>query len=72
MPEATDAENRLFGAERMLRALNANADSNAGSILRQVRSAVDDFVQEAEQFDDLTMMCVEYFGPTADGEKENG
>ena len=56
----------------MLRALNANADSNAGSILRQVRSAVDDFVQEAEQFDDLTMMCVEYFGPTADGEKENG
>ena len=72
VPEATDAENRLFGAERMLRALNANADSNAGSILRQVRSAVDDFVQEAEQFDDLTMMCVEYFGPTADGEKENG
>ena len=72
VPEATDAENCLFGAERMLRALNANADSNAGSILRQVRSAVDDFVQEAEQFDDLTMMCVEYFGPTADGEKENG
>ena len=31
-------------------------------ILRRVRSAVDDFVGDAEQFDDLTMMCLEYKG----------
>jgi sigma-B regulation protein RsbU (phosphoserine phosphatase) len=27
-----------------------------------VRRAVDDFVGDAEQFDDLTMMCLEYKG----------
>ena len=32
-------------------------------ILRNVRSAVDGFVLDAEQFDDLTMLCLEYRGP---------
>ena len=31
-------------------------------ILKNVRKAVDDFVEEAEQFDDLTMLCLEYKG----------
>ena len=30
-----------------------------------VRRAVDDFVQGAEQFDDLTMLCLEYKGKDA-------
>ncbi len=72
VPEATDGENRLFGTENMLRALNRNADAAPRGILRQVREDVDAFVLEEEQFDDLTMMCVAYFGPEAEGEKENG
>ena len=32
-------------------------------ILGVVNAAVVDFVKEAPQFDDLTMMCVEYIGP---------
>ena len=32
-------------------------------ILANVRSAVDEFVGEAEQFDDLTMLCMEYKSP---------
>ena len=62
VPEATDAKHALFGKERMLAALNASPDERPEQILRSVRSAVDGFVQEAEQFDDLTMLCLEYKG----------
>ncbi|MCR4712063.1 MAG: SpoIIE family protein phosphatase [Clostridia bacterium] len=62
VPEATNAGKELFGTGRMLEALNAAPEASPAEILRNVRSAVDGFVQEAEQFDDLTMMCVEYKG----------
>ncbi len=62
VPEATDKENRLFGVDRMLEALNREPDASASAILRQVRQAVDGFVGAAEQFDDLTMLCFAYRG----------
>ena len=62
VPEATDAENRMFGTERMLAALNEGADGTPQELLKTVRRAVDGFVQGAEQFDDLTMLCIEYRG----------
>ncbi|MBR0041295.1 MAG: serine/threonine-protein phosphatase [Oscillospiraceae bacterium] len=62
VPEANDADNRLFGMERMLAALNADPDAVPEQILKNVRGAVDDFVKDAEQFDDLTMLCMEYRG----------
>lgn len=40
-------------------------EADPDELLRKVREAVDDFVGEAEQFDDLTMMCVEYRGKGA-------
>ena len=63
VPEATNAENELFGTDRMLRALNEQPSAPPEKILKNVRSAVDGFVKDAEQFDDLTMLCVEYKGP---------
>ncbi len=63
VPEATDAGNSLFGTERMLAALNKEPDAAPEKILENVRTAVDGFVKEAEQFDDLTMLCIEYRGP---------
>ena len=63
VPEATDVNDELFGMERMLKALNEEPEATPETILRNVRRAVDDFVQEAEQFDDLTMLCLEYHGP---------
>ena len=63
VPEATNAENELFGTDRMLEALNASSDASPKDVLAGVRRAVDGFVQDAEQFDDLTMVCVEYKGP---------
>ncbi|MBQ6274967.1 MAG: SpoIIE family protein phosphatase [Oscillospiraceae bacterium] len=66
VPEATDAEQRLFGTERMLAALNEAGDSGPEPLLRAVRAAVDGFVRDAEQFDDLTMLCLAYNGPEDD------
>ncbi|MBQ3865571.1 MAG: SpoIIE family protein phosphatase [Clostridia bacterium] len=65
VPEATNAENELFGVERMLAALNENADAAPEGLLKGVRRAVDGFVKEAEQFDDLTMLSIEYRGGKA-------
>lgn len=62
VPEATDADNKLFGADRMLAALNRQPDAAPEQILKNVREAVDGFVKDAEQFDDLTMLCLEYKG----------
>lgn len=62
VPEATDAQDRLFGTQRMLNALNTQPDAPLEAILQNVRRAVDEFVGGAEQFDDLTMMCVSYHG----------
>jgi len=63
--EATNAEKELFGTERMIDALNRDPDASPQDILKNVRSDVDAFVKDAEQFDDLTMLCVEYRGPGA-------
>ncbi len=61
--ESTSGENELFGKERLLEALNRNPGGNPKQVLLEVREAVNAFVQNAEQADDLTMMCVEYRGP---------
>ena len=62
VPEATDAKKQLFGTDRMLDALNEDETADPENVLRQVRRAVDKFVDKAEQFDDLTMLCLEYNG----------
>jgi len=62
VPEATDAQENMFGMERMLSALNEDPGASPEQILKNVRRSVDGFVKDAEQFDDLTMLCVEYRG----------
>ena len=64
--EATRKDNTLFGTRRMLDALNINPDAEPEVLLTNVRKAVDEFVGESEQFDDLTMMCFEYRGSNGD------
>ncbi len=65
VPEATDAKNELYGAERMLAALNRDPDAAPEQVLSAVRQGVDAFVGDAPQFDDLTMLCLRYHGPQA-------
>ena len=63
VPEASNAENELFGIERMLDALNAAPDAAPKDILSTVHRALRGFVKAAEQFDDVTMLCLDYKGP---------
>ena len=63
LSEATDAGGEMFGTDRMIAALNTYAERSPEAILNEVRNVVDAFAGDAEQFDDLTMMCLEYRGP---------
>ena len=62
VPEATNKESALFGTQRMLEAMNRNTVLSPKELVGTVRDAVDAFVGDAEQFDDLTMLCLEYKG----------
>ncbi len=72
LPEATNAEGKMFGTERMLQALNEKAKASPMAILNHVTGAVNDFVKDAEQFDDLTMLCLEYKGPREAPQEKSG
>ena len=60
--EANNADKNLFGTDRLIEALNRSPDASPEDILKNVRSAVDGFVKEEPQFDDLTMLCLKYYG----------
>ena len=62
VPEASDREKKMFGTERMLASLNTAPDSSAEEILGKVSKDMKDFVKGEEQFDDVTMLCLEYKG----------
>ena len=62
VPEANNASNELYGTERMLNALNHSEAGGLKDLLNAVRQDVDHFVGDAEQFDDLTMMCLHFSG----------
>ena len=60
VPEATDRKNDMFGMDRLVDALNQEPGASPEKLLENVRASVDRFVKDAEQFDDLTMLCLEY------------
>lgn len=60
--EATNDKDEQFGTDRMLAALNKAPDSSPKDLLYNMKQAVDDFVGGAPQFDDLTMLGIEYNG----------
>ena len=62
LPEATDNEQNMFGVELMMDALNESLNLSTKEILDHMKGRVDGFVGSAPQFDDLTMLCIEYFG----------
>ena len=68
VPEATNINNELFGTERMLEVLNRDPDAAPEELLKAVRESVDEFVGEAPQFDDMTMLGFCYNG--ASGQKK--
>ena len=65
VPEATDNNEQLFGTDRMLTVLNQDLCASPEQTLNNMTEAINLFVGEAEQFDDVTMLCLEYKGPKA-------
>ena len=58
--EATNKSEELFGKQRMLDALNRAKDLPPKSLLSEILGSVNAFVGRAEQFDELTMLCLKY------------
>ena len=66
VPEATSAQEELFGTDRMLQALRSRETGTPDELLEAVRQSIAVFVGPAPQFDDLTMLCIRYLGrPTS-------
>ena len=62
VPEAKNDEGSMFGIDRTVLVLNRAKDSDPDQIISAVKDGVQEFVGEAEQFDDMTMLCIEYRG----------
>ena len=56
--EATNASNALFGEARLLESLNQKQQASMADLCGHVKHAVDRFVREAPQFDDITMLAI--------------
>ena len=61
-PEATDAGNQLYGMKRLEKVLAAHSNDSPADILPAVKADIEEFVGQAPQFDDITMLCLEYKG----------
>ena len=60
VPEATNPENKLYGEDRLLTFMNRNASMEATKLLPALKANIDEFVGEAPQFDDITMLMFDY------------
>ena len=59
--EATDSNNEMFGTDRMIDALNScDKPDDPKAFLAKVKEDIDEFVGEAPQFDDITMLGLHY------------
>ena len=60
VPEAINTAEELYGMQRLENVLGTVSDKTPEEILPAVKADLDAFVGEAAQFDDITMLCLEY------------
>ena len=63
VPDAINVNEEQYGIERMCEALNIYKEASMQGLLRAVKYDLDDYVGEADQFDDITMIGFRYNGP---------
>ena len=68
--EAENSSHELFGDDRLLECLMQSYCDSVEETMKKVDQSVAGFVQEHDQFDDMTMMCFEYRGADNTEEKE--
>ncbi len=73
--EATSKDLVLFDTNRMIDSLNGCPNTDPRSIIDSVNAGIAGFVEDAEQFDDITMLCFRYDGDVKmleiDAKREN-
>ena len=62
VPEAKNTAEEMFREERLAATLNQDPDSGPEELIHRLKEAVDRFAGGAEQFDDITMLCIKYYG----------
>jgi sigma-B regulation protein RsbU (phosphoserine phosphatase) len=72
VPEATNADNELYGEERLLNFINQNSTIDAKALLSDLKGNIDEFVGEAPQFDDITMLLLDYRSSIGGEQMTNG
>ena len=65
VPEANNSEKKFYTLLRLEAVLNTVAGQDPMTIIRAVRADLDAFAEDAEQFDDITMLCLTYQGPAS-------
>ena len=60
--EATNRNEQLFGDNRLLEALKKGGELSPADTCSLIKKEIDNFVQDAPQFDDITMLAVKYIG----------
>jgi sigma-B regulation protein RsbU (phosphoserine phosphatase) len=60
VPEATNSENKLYGEDRLLNFMSKNSTLDAPTLLTNIKANIDEFVGDAPQFDDITMLVFDY------------
>ena len=58
--EATDTSDAMYGEERLTHVLSNHGGMGPQNICEQVKADVDAFVGDAPQFDDITMLSLQY------------
>ena len=62
VPEANNQENALLGTGRMVDILNQMPEAPPQKVLENMADGIAAFSAGAEQFDDITMLCLSYIG----------
>lgn len=58
VPDAINSLEEQFQRERMLEVLNRNCDATPETLIKNMKAEIDQFVGEADQFDDITMLSI--------------
>ncbi len=62
VPEAVNLDDEGFGYERLLSVLNRSKNADIKAITENVAAGIEEFRGGTEQFDDITMLCLKYYG----------
>ena len=60
--DTINVKEEMYGEDNLEKVLNANREEAPEIILNAIKKELEEFAGEAEQFDDVTMLCMKYKG----------